>query len=167
MKDLLQFIQSNPDSRELKRALAVKLVFENYPYDQIRKILNVSLGFITKWKQAFIVDGVDGLQLGHKGSEPYLTAEQRQDTISWLKAKNYWDLEELEAYIEDEYNVIFKSKQSYYELFKESDISWKKSQKANPKKNPELVQKKRRNHSTARAVATRDRVRKARCSSNR
>lgn len=37
-----------------------------------------------------------------------------------------------------------KSNQSYYELFKQAEISWKKTQKNNPKKDPELVAKKKR-----------------------
>jgi putative transposase len=38
--------------------------------------------------------------------------------------------------------VIYKSKQSYYELFARAKISWKKTQKTNPKFDKELVKKK-------------------------
>jgi hypothetical protein len=38
--------------------------------------------------------------------------------------------------------VIYKSKQSYYELFDRAKISWKKTQKTNPKFDKELVKKK-------------------------
>jgi putative transposase len=40
--------------------------------------------------------------------------------------------------------VVFELLQSYYNLFKEAGISWKKSQKKNPAKNDELVQTKRK-----------------------
>lgn len=43
---LTQFIQSNPDSRELKRALAVQMSQQNYSYRQIQQPLGVSLGFV-------------------------------------------------------------------------------------------------------------------------
>ncbi|MBW4633595.1 MAG: winged helix-turn-helix domain-containing protein [Iphinoe sp. HA4291-MV1] len=65
-----------------------------------------------------------------------------QVVISWLKQKNYWHLEELKEYIEDNFNVVFESNQSYYELFKQASISWKKTQKKNPRKDPDLVAKK-------------------------
>jgi len=37
-------------------------------------------------------------------------------------------------HLEKEYKVTFKSNQSYYDLFTEAKISWKKSQKKNPLK---------------------------------
>ena len=40
--------------------------------------------------------------------------------------------------------MVFESNQSYYNLFKEAGISWKKTQKKNPAKNDELVQAKRK-----------------------
>jgi transposase len=42
MEELVKFIQSNPDSRELKRALAVQMVLKGYLYRQIAEILSVS-----------------------------------------------------------------------------------------------------------------------------
>lgn len=142
MEDLQKFIQTNPDPRELKRALAVQMVIQDYTYYQIRDILQVSIGFISKWWQMFTVSGVSGLKLRHIGSIAYLTISQRTEVIAWLKQKNYWHLPELEQYIEETYDVVFKSKQSYYDLFEEAGISWKKTQKRNPKKDPELVEKK-------------------------
>jgi len=39
--------------------------------------------------------------------------------------------------------VIYKSKQSYYDLFDEAGISWHKSQKVNPKRNEKKISSKR------------------------
>jgi putative transposase len=64
--------------------------------------------------------------------------------IDWLKQKNYWHLTELKEHIEDNFSVTFESNQSYYELFKQADISWKKTQKKNPHRDPDLVAKKNR-----------------------
>ncbi len=66
--------------------------------------------------------------------------------IDWLKQKNYWHLPELQQHLEDTYNVVFQSKQSYYALFQSAGLSWKKSQKRNPKQDQKLVEKKKRNH---------------------
>jgi len=46
-------------------------------------------------------------------------------------------------YLDEQYGVIYQSKQSYYDLLSAAGISWKKSQKLNPNYNPELVKKKR------------------------
>jgi hypothetical protein len=62
--------------------------------------------------------------------------------IEWLQQKQYWQLLELVEYVDQHYGVIFASKQSYYDLFHEAGIRWKKTQKRNPKKDPDLVEKK-------------------------
>ena len=51
----------------------------------------------------------------------------------------------LVTYLDREFGVIYKSKQSYYELFERAKISWKKTQKTNPKSEVELVKKDGRN----------------------
>lgn len=142
MEELIDFIQSNPDPRELKRALAVQMVMQNYTHATIGEILRVSVGFVNKWKYIFVEQGVAGLRLKHQGSRGYVDDVQRQTIISWLKQKNYWHLDELKEYVFDNFGVGFESNQSYYELFKQAEISWKKTQKKNPNKDPELVAKK-------------------------
>lgn len=142
LDDLNDFIQSNPDARELKRAVAVQMFLKGYKHREIRESLGVSSGFVTKWTQCYEGLGVDGLKLGYVGSTSYLESEQRASVIDWLKRKNYWNLPELQNYIEQQYQVIFGSKQSYYALFEQAGISWKKTQKCNPKADPVLVEKK-------------------------
>jgi putative transposase len=66
------------------------------------------------------------------------------EVIEWLKNKEYWNLDELVTYLEREFGVVYKSKQSYYELFSRAKISWKKTQKTNPKFDKELVKKRRK-----------------------
>ncbi len=146
MDELTQFIQSNPDPRELKRALAVQMVLQGYTYYEIRDVLKVSVGFITKWKQSYQQQRIAGLYLRHQGSRGQLKPQQRQAVLAWLKQKNDWNLGELQQHLEAQYNVVFESKQSYYTLFGEAGISWKKTQKRNPKADPKAVEKKTADH---------------------
>lgn len=141
MGELVEFIQSNPDPRELKRALAVQMVLKGYLYRQIAEILQVSDSFVSKWWLVFESVGVIGLQLSYQGSKGYLNGGQRQAVINWLQQKNHWNLVQLQQHIQDRYSIKFKSRQSYYELFAIAGISWKKTQKSNPKKDPQLVKK--------------------------
>lgn len=143
MEELKKFIQANPDPRELKRALAVKMAMENYPVSIIANVLGVSVGFVSKWKYIFAEQGIAGLSLKYKGSRGYLNDAQTKAVISWLNQNNYWHLEELKEYIEDNFDVVFESNQSYYALFKQANISWKKTQKKNPRLDPDLVAKKK------------------------
>lgn len=143
MEELDSFIESNPDPRELKRALAASMTLRGYSHQQIISLLRVSSGFISKWKQAFILDGVAGLKLAYKGSKSYLTAEEKQQVLAFLKEKDYWNLNELECYIAEHFDVVFAAKSSYYDLLHEAGLSWKKSQAKNPRKDQELVDRKK------------------------
>jgi len=140
LEDLSSFIQSNPDARELKRAVAVQMFLKGFKHREIGESLGISSGFISQWTQRYEELGVSGLQLAYLGSNGYLKSEQRQEVIDWLKCKNYWNLTELQQHIEQKYEVRFDSKQSYYTLFEEAGISWKRTQKRNPKVDPELVE---------------------------
>ena len=103
MNELTEFIERNPDPRELKRALAVQMVIQNYTYYAIRDVLKVSVGFITKWRQRYEQQGVAGLHLRHQGSRGQMTLEQRQAVLVWLKQKHYWNLGELQQHLEERY----------------------------------------------------------------
>lgn len=136
-------IEGNPDPRELKRAIAVKMSIEGHSDQIITQILGVSKSFIRDWKKAFNAKGIAGIKLGYKWAKGKLTSEQTAEIIEWLRHKNYWHLDELINHLEDKYDIIYKSKQSYYDLFELGKISWKRSQKVNPKFEEELVKKKR------------------------
>lgn len=139
--ELQEFIALRPNGREVRKALAVKLVYQGYLYEEIQTILDVSLGSISGWKQAYELQGIDGLRLNHKGRISYLNSEQKEEVLSWLQTKNCWELRELEYKLAFEYNVVYESKQSYYNWFNAAGISWKKTTKLNP---DAVEQKKRR-----------------------
>ncbi len=66
IKELDEFITTNPDSRELKRALAVKLALQGWKYEAIADLLVISKSFISKWKNLFDLQGIEGLKLAYK-----------------------------------------------------------------------------------------------------
>jgi putative transposase len=138
---LTSFIQSNSSAKEIKRAVAVKMALSGEPYSKITEMIGMHKSSITIWKQKFLSKGLDGIKLGYQGSSSYLNEAQRRETIMMLQRKNYWNLDELVTYLDEHYGVIYKSKQSYYDLLKDAGISWKKSQKVNPNSDPDLVKK--------------------------
>ena len=128
-EELQEFIEANRDARELKRGVSVQMYLEGYKHREIKDILGVGSGYISKWTKIYVEQGLEGLLLGYQGKTGYLSEMQNEAINTWLQAKNYWNLVELQEYIEDEYNVVFESKQSYYVIFEKAGISWKKTQK--------------------------------------
>lgn len=59
---LTAFIQSNPEAREIKRAVAVKMALLGEPYSKITKMVGMHKSCITIWKQKFLAKGLDGIK---------------------------------------------------------------------------------------------------------
>jgi len=142
--DLTAFLAEKRDSREYRRALAVKLAFQGYLYVVISDMLDVTPGFVSQWKKAYETQGTAGLMLNYQGSQPYLSPSERQAVIDWLKAQQEWSIERLQAHIETTYDVVFQSRQSYYQLLADAEITSKQAQRANPKRDEELVAAKKK-----------------------
>jgi len=82
--------------------------------------------------------GVAGLKLGYLGR---LSRGATATGCHHLAPdQNYWNLAELQGYVQQEYDVVFDW-QSYYSLFEEAGISWKKHRNVIPKR-PRTGQKK-------------------------
>ena len=145
METLEQFIQSNPPTLELKRALAVQMSQSGHSYREIRDILQVSVGFITASYQRYKCSGVEGLRSNYWGTKGYLAAEQKQALFRWLDGQDAWTLQEVIDHIEDEYGVVYQSLQSYYALLRDAGFSWKKAQPVHPDTDETLVQEKKEN----------------------
>jgi putative transposase len=143
LETLKTFIRQERDARQVKKALAVKLVYQGHTYESITQILDVSLGSISDWKMAYESKGLEGFKPQHQGRKSYLSEAQRAEVIGWLQAKKIWTLNELEHHLASTYDVVYESKQSYYELFECADISWKKTSKVNPKADDEVVAAKK------------------------
>jgi putative transposase len=83
------------DSREMKLALSVKMSLEGKTSEEISKILCIKQSFIYYWRNIFKTKGIEGIRIGYKGASGYLTDDQTNEVIGWLKAKIYWNMDEL------------------------------------------------------------------------
>lgn len=86
---LTEFIHSNTEAREFKRAVAVKMALSGEPYSKITNLVGMDKSCITIWKEKFLAKGLNGIKLGYQGSSSYLTLKQRTATIAWLQTKIY------------------------------------------------------------------------------
>ncbi len=142
MDSLNQFIATTSDARELKRAMVVQMRQQGYSYAQIESLLQVSESFIVKWQRLYQAQGVEGLRLGYWGTQGYLNATDKQVVIEWLQQQKTCQLEALVTYIDVTYGVVFKSRQSYYDLLHQAELSWKKTQAQRPQKDGVQVAQK-------------------------
>jgi putative transposase len=138
-----QIIDESRDAREVKRALSVKLAKAGEKPSKIREWLNVSEAYISKWKGRYEKGGAEALRMGYEGDAGYLSQEQRGEVLGWIASLARVSVEEVRDYIEEKYAVVYRSKQSYYELLEAGGMSYHRSEKVNPKHKPEKVLEKR------------------------
>jgi len=124
------------DSRELKRALIVKMVESDMDRLIIQNTFNVSSTFISRWFVHYKNHNKDArsLLLGYKGSSSYLKESEKASIVTYLNKQTSITLVAFKKYIKETYQVVYKSDQSYYDLLELGKMSWKKTQKKIPKK---------------------------------
>jgi putative transposase len=143
METLDELINEATDSRETKRALAVKMLRTGLSPQSITNLLNVSEQYVSKWKIRYEKEGVAGLRLAYQGKKPYLSREERLELVEWIKSHQTITVEVLRDYIENQYGVLYDSKQSYYELLSEGEMSYHRTTAVNPKYDEAKVLEKR------------------------
>jgi putative transposase len=128
---------------EVKRALAIKMIKEGYLMEDICTTLSVTKSFIEKWRSIYNKEGAKDLKPKYKGSVSFLKKEELNDVCTHIKTKETFRVEELISYVREEYGVVYKSKQSYYDILTTAGMSWKKTEKINPKKDENKVAEKK------------------------
>lgn len=143
METLDDIINDATDPRETKRALTVKMLQTGLSPQTITNLLNVSEQYVSKWKIRYENDGVLGLRLAYRGKAPYLTPAQHLQVVEWIKTHDIIAIEAVRDYVESQYEVVYCSKQSYYDLLSEGGMSYHRTIAANPKYDEEKVLEKR------------------------
>jgi len=143
VKSLDEIINESKDAREVKRALSVKMVTQGITPAMISQVMNVSLQYVSKWKGIYEVEGAAGLELGYQGSQGYLTEQERAAVMAWINGHETLSVEALRDHLEATYEVVYQSKQSYYDLLDAGGMSYHQSEKTNPKRDEAQVQARR------------------------
>jgi putative transposase len=143
MDRLAKLIEETTDVRELKRALSVKLGEEGMATEAIGAVLQVTPRAVRKWRKRYEREGVEGLQVRNRGSESYLSVEQRQEIEDWLGTQETITVEAVREEIEARYGIVYQSKQSYYALLDASGLSYHRTEKGNPNRNEEQILERR------------------------
>lgn len=128
---LLKEVMESGKPLEIKRAMSVKMSLRGDAEKDIANLLEVSVQFVRKWKGIYLTEGAKGILLKYKGSEGYLSREEKFKVIEYIKQHEHIELEVLVNYIFETYGVEYNSKKSYYDLLHEAGKSWKKTEQWN------------------------------------
>jgi len=149
LNDLSEFIQSNPDPNWNERSqfkcfsTATNIRDSGEP--------RYSSGFISKWTQMYELLGVAGLKLGYLGRS---VIRRNSDRLSSAPDQNYWNLAELQGYVQQKYDVCLTLSKATTACLKKL-VSWKKHKNVIPKR-PRTGQKKKRDYRLVRSPSCPD-----------
>ncbi len=143
-QDNLLFLIETGKPLEIKRAMAVRMSIQGYRRAEIAETLGVSIPFIDKWKPVYFEKGIDGLKLHYKGSQGYLSKQERQSIIEYIQSVDTITTDELKDYIMTNYGVFYNSPKSYTDFLHEAKYSYKKTEKVNPKGDEEQIETKKK-----------------------
>ena len=143
MESLDAIINHSWDAREVKRALSVKMSLQGASSAAVCALLNVSPQYVSKWRGHYEAKGAPGLLLGYQGSPSYLSGEQREAVRQWIQAHPTLTPAAVRDYLQEQYGVVYSSRQSYYALMQAAGWSYHKSEPRNPKRDEAQVQERR------------------------
>jgi transposase len=138
VEEVRDFVKKTKDVKEFKRGQAVLLLDEKKDIEFITKFSGYSRSQIFSLRDQYLKKGIVILKTIHKG-EPrrLLTKKELKDIVETVKTKKpkdvgfsetfeYWSTGVLGKYIENTYGVKYKSKTSYYLVFKQAKFTFHK-----------------------------------------
>ena len=120
---------------ELARAQAIFLYEQNAHQMLIQKLTGYKRSATLKWRNRFIENGIEDIFEKKRKSRSLLKKNQIQHILKVIREEtpikygyesSYWTTSILGHLIEEQYNVVYKTKKPLYLLFKEAKFTYHK-----------------------------------------
>lgn len=151
-KELQDIISKSQSSgKEVRRAQAVLLLDAETDVKVITALTKYSRRQTFDLRKNYLNQGISAIQDKHKGKpKELLTKAEREELIQAVKAEtprkhdydsDYWTTSILGDFINEKYKVQYKSKTSYYLVFRQAKFTYHKPGRVYEKRNEQEVQK--------------------------
>jgi transposase len=158
VRELREIIKNNERTgAEMKRAQAVLLLDQEKEIEEIEDITGYGRSQIFELRKQYLESGISSIEDKRKGKpKELLTKKQREEVIETVKTKkpsdlgtyyekyDHWTTSLLGDWIKREYEVLYRSKTSFYLIFKQSKFTYHKPGRVYDKHNEEEVVKWRK-----------------------
>ncbi len=103
---LHQYKDKQPDARLKMRFIALLMLSERIKIEIIAKIIGKTIKTIENWHHQYLTKGIDSLNsFQYKPKKSYLTSEQIDQVVNWVKEKNPGKTKEVQEYIKNHFKV--------------------------------------------------------------
>ena len=137
-------------SREIRRAQAIILVSQNCDEIIIKTVTGYSRNFASKLRKRYQEKGLPGILVKKRNPTLLLTKTQLVEVQKIIEKKlpneyginaDFWSTSILAEFIQKQYNVKYKSKTSYYLIFKKANFTYHKPDKQYHERKQEVIDK--------------------------
>lgn len=148
-QELLRVKKQSKSSIVRDRAHAVLLRAKGKRVKDIADVVFRGNTFVKESIKRYVEGGIEKIKEHQKGGNSRKLTEGQKEELKKLLEKepkeygfrqNFWSIELLEEFVESRYKIRFKSKQSYYELFKYCGYSFKRAGKKDIRQDPIKVE---------------------------
>ncbi|MBI5452446.1 IS630 family transposase [Candidatus Gottesmanbacteria bacterium] len=147
LKDLIS--HNNGSSREIKRAQAIIMIDKEKDVADISEITGFGRSQIFELRKKYLLFGITAIEDKRKKSpNELLTRRQRMEVIRALQSQtpndygydcDYWTTGILADWIKRQYDVQYKSKTSFYLIFRQAKFTFHKPGRVYEKRNEQEV----------------------------
>lgn len=167
IKKLQEIVDNNQSSGpEVRKATAILLLNKDTSIEAIIELTRYKRRRVYEVRHKYLVEGASALIDKRKGEpKKLLTKKQREKIVKTVKQKSpqefgyrypYWTTGILGDFIERNYNVKYKSKTSYYLLFRQAKFTYHKPGRVYHKRDEQEVRKWRKRTTPAIKRAMKD-----------
>lgn len=154
VKKLRQIRKTDKSSIVRDRAHVILLKAKRKTIKEISEVLERSQNFIKNSLSLYAKEGISGLLVIHKGgNNRKLSLKDKEKIKSDLDKspkeygyqEEFWTLKIFKDFLFKNYQVKYKSEQSYYDLLKYAGYSYQRPLKKDKRQNPHMVKRFERN----------------------
>ena len=101
---------NQPDVRLKVRFIALLMLAEGVDLKSIASIIGKSIKTIENWHHQYVTKGIDSLNsFQYKPKQSYLTSEQIDQVVSWVRETNPGKTKEVREYIKTHFKVAYSN----------------------------------------------------------
>jgi transposase len=105
-----QYRDNQDDARLKARFIALLMLAEGIEINKVAAIIGKSIKTIENWHRQYRSKGIESLNFfQYKPKQSYLTDEQIEQLVSWVKTTNPAKLKQVRAYIIEQFKVKYST----------------------------------------------------------
>lgn len=108
IKAIEKYRDKQPDARLKVRFIALLMIAQGIDIPKVSKVVGKEIVTIENWIHQYQTKGIDAMDsFQYKPKKPYLTPEQIEQLVDWVRKENPEKIKIVQAYIKENFNIKY------------------------------------------------------------